>query len=225
MTNIMTNIVWALAAVSTVLPSSVADLPTCRDVAPERIAVGGPPDTLVARPAASRIHWKGMKFAGLGAHEGDVKLVGGMLVLRHQQLTGGSFTIDMRSIDVTDIPASDRVSRQKLRTRLLSADVFDTAHFPTAVFAATGAKRTGDSTWQVAGTLSLRGVTRPITFSTDVRWAEVGHMVATANLVLDRQQWGIVYRDSRIVNDLVDDDIQLAITLDARRRGTVVARR
>jgi polyisoprenoid-binding protein YceI len=186
---------------------------------------GGRPDTLVADPAASTIRWKGTKFRGLGKHEGTIALASGQFVVRHEQLTSGTFTIDMRSIEVTDIPVSDPVPRRRLRNHLMDADFFDVERHPTAVFKSTGAKRIGPARWQVSGDLTVRGVTRPISFATDVRWLEVGHMVATSALTLDRQRWGVAYRGSRLTNDLVDDDIHLSITLDARRKQATVAER
>jgi polyisoprenoid-binding protein YceI len=138
----------------------------------------------------------------MSKHEGDVKLVRGMLVLRHQQLTSGLFSIDMRGSGFSDVE-----------------------QYPTALFTTTGATRTGDSTYQVKGNLTMHGVTQPLTFSTTVRWAEVGHMIATSTFSIDRKRWGLSYGGSRLTNDLVDNDIQLSVTLDARRRGAQIAER
>jgi hypothetical protein len=190
---------WTLAAISLIsLTSSVAYVPCSRGPSSLAVATGGPPDTLVVQPSESRIHWQGASFRGPGKHQGDVKVVSGMIIIRHQKLTAGTVAVDMRNID---------------------------ARFPAAVFSATDAKRTGDSTWQVSGNLSMLGLTRPLTFSTDVRWIEVGHMIATANVVLDRAGWGVAYRDARLTNEPADGDLALSITLDARRKGSVVAQR
>jgi polyisoprenoid-binding protein YceI len=71
----------------------------------------------------------------------------------------------------------------------------------------------------------MRGVAKPVVFDTDVRWEELGHMVATSSLVLDRRQWGIGTGESAVTDAVVDGDIHLAVTLDARRKQPAVATR
>ena len=168
---------------------------------------GGKPDTLVADPRATTIRWRGAGLGGRGMREGTVGLANGMLVIRHEQLTSGSFTIDMRSLDGS----------------LRGADFLDVARHPTATFHSTGAKRVGTSRWQVSGDLTMRGITKPITFDTDVRWEEVGHMIAVSTITLDRRQWAIGSGAPAIANAAVDRDIQLSVSLDARRKQAAVA--
>lgn len=223
----MTSPMWTtLVALSAVGLLATAIPGPARDANASALHVaGGPPDTLVADPAASAIRWKGTKFGGRGSHEGRVRLASGMLVIRHERLTSGTFTIDMKSLDVTDIPATDSVPRRRLRDHLQHADFFDVERHPTAVFNSTGATRIGPTRWRVAGGLTMRGVTKPITFDADVQWPETGHVVATSTFVIDRQQWGVAYRGSRLTNDLVDDEMQISLKLDARRKQAKVATR
>ena len=194
----MLNVPWILAAASMItLMSWIPDAPRGRDGTTLSL-LGGPPDTLVVQPSSSRIHWKGSALRGSGKHEGDVRFVSGMIIIRHQKLTGGNFTVDMRGVD---------------------------PHFPNAVFTASDAKRTGDATWEISGNLNMLGVNRPLTFSTDVKWGEVGHMTATSNVVLDRQGWGLALRDAKLASDPAEGDVAVSITLDARRKGSTVATR
>jgi polyisoprenoid-binding protein YceI len=199
----MTSTLWTtIAAVSTIgLMSALAGTPSDEGHA-TRLSAGGPPDTLVAAPAASRIHWKATTTGGMTKHEGDVRLVRGILVVRHQKLTNGLFTIDLRGSNFADVE-----------------------QYPTAIFTTTEATRTGDSTYLVKGNLTMHGVTQPLTYSTTVRWVEVGHMVATSTFSIDRRRWGLSYRGSRLGDELLGDDLQLSITLDARRPGAVIAER
>src|SRR5262249_43511532 len=46
---------------------------------------------------------------------------------------------------------------------LRSADFLDVAHHPTITFRSTGSERVGARDYQVAGALTLRGVTKPVT--------------------------------------------------------------
>jgi len=97
-------------------------------------------------------------------------------------------TIDMASVDSGN-PARDE--------HLRSADFFDVAHYPTASFSARA------SDWQgtrgvLAGELTLRGVTRPVTLQAEYLgytadpWG--GHRaVFTAAGTVDREDWGLTW--------------------------------
>jgi polyisoprenoid-binding protein YceI len=207
MTSTVLTAVVALSAIG--FAASPVDDSSAATAVADGIRAGGPPDTLVADPAASAIRWKGTGFGGRGAHEGTVKLASGLFVIRHERLTSGTFTIDMRGLDVA----------------LRSAAFFDVERYPAATFRSNGAQRTGPASWRVTGELTMRGVTKPIAFDTDVRWVELGHMVATSTFAIDRREWGVASRASGLADDLVDNDIQLSLSLDARRKQASVATR
>ncbi|HET7186910.1 MAG TPA: YceI family protein [Gemmatimonadaceae bacterium] len=206
----MTTTVWTALVAASALGFFASPVATPRVTgAPTvHLAAGGKPDTLVADPRATTIRWRGTGLGGRGVREGTVGLTNGMLVIRHEQLTSGSFTIDMRSVDGA----------------LRGADLLDVARHPTATFRSTGARRVGASRWQVSGDLTMRGITKPITFDTDVRWEEVGHMIAVSTITLDRRQWEIG-SGAAIANAVADHDIQLSVSLDARRKQAAVATR
>jgi len=207
----MNGTMWTtLVAISAIglAGSPVASPPSLPD-APVRLAVGGPPDTLVASPRASSIRWRATGLGGRGTREGMVGLTSGVFVLRHEQLTSGAFVIDMRSLD----------------RALRSAAAFDAERYPTAEFRSSGAKRTGQATWQVSGDLTMRGITKPLTFETNVRWEELGHMVATSAFTIDRREWGIGTGDAGLAGAVADDAISISVSLDARRKQAAVAAR
>jgi polyisoprenoid-binding protein YceI len=209
----MTSPVWttvvalsALALVGSPSPRTrAAVLPVALPVAYS----GGPPDTLVVNPRASYIHWKASGLGGRATREGTIRMGKGMFVIRHQQLTSGVFTIDMRQLDAT----------------LRGEGLFDVTRNPGAHFSSTGMKRVGENRWEVAGNLTMRGMTRPLTFEADVRWEELGHMIATSTFTIDRRDWGIGTRGAGVVDDVADRAIQLSITLDAQRKQAAVATR
>ena len=188
---------------------SLALSPRPASPATARSVAGGPPDTLLVDSRASSIRWKGTGLGGRAAREGTIGMSTGMFVIRHEQLTSGVFTVDMTRLDAA----------------LRGEELFDVAHHPVASFNSTGVKRLGQARWQVSGNLTMRGVTRPLTFDADVRWEELGHMIATTSFTLDRRQWGIGNRGAALTDGVVDDGIQLSITLDARRKQAAVAAR
>ncbi|HEU4497379.1 MAG TPA: YceI family protein, partial [Flavobacterium sp.] len=62
----------------------------------------------------SKINWIGKKVTG--SHEGTIQLKSGALVFKSNKLAGGSFTVDMGSIEVTDLKAGQ--GKEKLEGHL-----------------------------------------------------------------------------------------------------------
>ncbi len=172
-------------------------------------------DTLYVDTLRSLVRWKGTKFWGLGKHEGLVRVDSGELYVHNGEVTGGAFVIDMRSIEVTDIPKSDPVPRRRLRDHLMSEDFFAVAAYPTARFVLADVTRRQGRAYSITGNLTLRGRTHPITFEAEISVLSLQALEATATFSIDRQRWGVAYRGSRLTNDLVDDDIYLDLLLVA----------
>jgi len=172
--------------------------------------------------SASVVRWRGTKFGGRGAHAGTVRLRGGALDYdtRKAELRGGVFELDMRSIAVTDMPLGESEARRKLTTHLLAADFFDVQSYPTARFTARRVTTRGGNLARLEGQLTLRGVTRPFAFDATVWSFEPTRLHATARATLDRMQWGVAFRGSRLTNDLVDDTIHLEFDILARVGST-----
>ena len=161
----------------------------------------------------SVVRWRGTKFRGRGKHEGTVHLATGALALCGARVCGGRFVLDMRSIAVTDIPAHETVARARLTNHLNSPDFFWTARHPTATFVLRQVTPAGGATHRVAGELTLRGVTRPISFGATLEERAGGERRVGARLRLNRQHWGIEYRYDPIRDEIVDDDIALELEM------------
>ena len=78
-----------------------------------------------------------------------------------------SITIDTSSVD----PPSDRLTGE-----LKGPSVFNTQQFPTANFKSTAVTRTGPDTGHVAGLLTIRHVTRPVTLDVTFNGGEQNPM-------------------------------------------------
>jgi len=177
---------------------------------------------LVLNTAQSTVRWKGTKFLGLGKHEGTVRFAGGVICVRSGEVQHGWFEVDLRTIEVTDIPAHEPVPRQRLRNHLLGEDFFHVAAHPTATFIMRHAIREKEGLYRIAGTLSIRGRTHPITFYARVSTLSPTSLQAEARVEIDRQRYGVSYRGSTLRDDLVDDRFQLdlAIVAQARQLGS-----
>lgn len=158
--------------------------------------------------AKSKISWVGKKVTG--SHEGTVSLKEGSLEFKGKKLTGGTFTVDMNSIQVTDLKAGQ--GKEKLEGHLKADDFFGTEKFPTAKlhFTKVAAKQNG--VYAVTADLTLKGITKPITFDITVNGNK-----ATSALKIDRTKFDIKYGSGSFFDSLgdkaINDEFELAVEL------------
>ena len=122
----------------------------------------GKPDPRIAKsgnyrfdPAHSQVLFT-VTHLGWTYYTGQFRRPSGRLTLdtKHPSLSKISVTFPIDSVQTT-VPELD--------THLKSADFFDAAKFPTVTFVSTAVTPTSATTATIVGTLSLHGVTRPVT--------------------------------------------------------------
>ncbi|WP_422356466.1 YceI family protein [Roseivirga pacifica] len=176
----------------------------------------------------SIVTWIGSKPAG--KHNGTIGITEGNVLVDGNKVVGGTFTIDINSLTVVDLPA-DSEWNAKLKGHLLDDDFFDAANHPTATFEITEvspfaqAELTADKaefeseftpaslsevmvenpTHFVSGNLTMRGTTKNITFPASVS-IENGQVKAVANFNIDRTDWKLMYGDEASVADKAKDE-------------------
>ncbi|MEN0024498.1 YceI family protein [Microbacterium sp. LWO14-1.2] len=97
------------------------------------------------------------------------------------------------SVDVTSVDTKDEGRDQHLR----SADFFDTENFPTMDFVSTGARAENGELY-VDGDLTIRGITKPVTFEVDFGgfgsdpWGNY-KAGASAKAVINREDFGLTW--------------------------------
>jgi polyisoprenoid-binding protein YceI len=95
---------------------------------------------------------------------------------------------DMRSISVEDI--TDPEGNREFVDHIANADFFEVDKYPTARFVSTSVERAAVGTYAVTGDLTIKAVTRPVSF-TATPAPDGGSLQAT--LAIDRTAYGIVY--------------------------------
>lgn len=174
--------------------------------ASETTAVG---DALAVDTAASSVVWTGRKVSG--QHHGTVKIKSGSLTVDGGKLTGGNFVIDLNTIDNQDLEGE---YKGKLEGHLKSEDFFDVANHPEATFEITDVKDGSEAgVVVISGNLTLRGVTKNITFDAHVEEASDAAVKATADFNIAREDWGVNYAGQ--ADDLISKEINLKVTLVA----------
>lgn len=158
--------------------------------------------------SASRIFLKGTKMMGLGKHEGEIALRSGYLLERNNQLIGGEFLVEMNSIKVTDIPATDPIPIRNLTNHLKSVDFFNVDKYPISTFRIEQIIRNVNGDLIIIGGLEIKEITNRISFL-----AEEYENQFKAAVEIDRFNWDIAFSGSWADRMLVDREIQLRIEL------------
>jgi polyisoprenoid-binding protein YceI len=97
---------------------------------------------------------------------------------------------------------------------LQSAEFFDPGHYPTAEFAARGAKPDGDGKYILNGRLTLKGVTKPVSLPFSIDIAE-GTAAIKAQTTINRLDFGV--GPQSVAGLAVDREVKLTIELSAMR--------
>ncbi|MBC7524290.1 MAG: YceI family protein [Flavobacterium sp.] len=157
----------------------------------------------------SKITWLAKKVTG--QHSGTVNLKEGSLVFKKAKLTGGSFVVDMFTIQVTDLKAGE--GKEKLEGHLNSEDFFGTDKFKTANLTFKTVKATKVAgTYSVTADLTIKEITSPVTFDIAVKGK-----TANAKVVINRTKYGIKYGSGSFFDNLgdkvINDNFDLNVTL------------
>lgn len=145
----------------------------------------------------SSVTWKGYKVTG--SHMGSIALKEGSLEFKDDKLVGGEFTIDMTSVENTDMEGEYKT---KLEGHLKSDDFFGVQTYPTAKLVFNKVKSTGKNSYEVTGDLTIKGQTNPVTFDMSIYGNK-----ATANLKIDRTKFDVRYGSTSFFDNLQDKAI------------------
>src|SRR5690606_27059675 len=157
----------------------------------------------------STVHWTGRKVSG--QHHGDVQIKSGTLTVEEGKLVGGNFVIDLTTIANHDL---DGEYKGKLEGHLKSADFFDVDNHPEASFEIANVQdgaAAGDVV--ISGNLTIRGVTKNITFEAQVEEVSDTSVKAMADFNIAREDWGVNYAGQ--ADDLISKEINFKVTLVA----------
>ncbi|WP_281322377.1 YceI family protein [Flavobacterium aestivum] len=155
----------------------------------------------------STLNWVGKKVTG--EHSGTVALKSGALVFKKNVLKGGTFTVDMTSINATDLSGE---YQGKLNGHLKADDFFGTEKYPTSTLVFKTIADKGNGVYTVTADLTIKAKTNPITFDITVKGD-----TATTALKIDRTKYDIKYGSKSFFEGLGDktiyDDFDLAVNL------------
>ena len=149
-------------------------------------------------PAASQLSWTGYAEVGSWAPTGSIQVASGHLTMSGAQLRSATLTMAMTTI---------KHENKQMQEHLRSDAFFDVARFPQATFTL----RTLAGT-TATGQLTIKGVTRSITFPVGISQTSAGVRIK-GKAIVDRTQYGIRYNSSSFFTDLGDQAIRNDFTL------------
>lgn len=145
---------------------------------------------------------------------GDFAVLNGSLAFDPANPAASSVeaTIDVASIDTR---VEDR------NNHLRSADFFDVENYPTMTFKSTKVEVTGDNTGVVTGELTIRDVTKEVSFTVDY-FGEIASPFGdqrvgfSGTATINREDWGLTWNQSLETGGvLVSKDVKITVELQA----------
>jgi polyisoprenoid-binding protein YceI len=126
----------------------------------------------------------------------------------------GTLQLDEAKPENSKVTASVALSainteNEKRDAHLKTPDYFDVEKFPAITFTSTGFKRVADGKFEVAGTLTMHGVNKAITFEVQSPSTTTGERKAHIATVLNRRDFGVgsggvmMGTDAKVTLDLV----------------------
>jgi polyisoprenoid-binding protein YceI len=131
---------------------------------------------------------------------------------------GGVITGITAEID----PASIGTGIEQRDAHLRSADFFDVEKYPTMTFTSREVLAKGSGEYTVHGELTMRGETKPVTFTVEVEGTEIKdpwgnrRVGATATGKLSRKEWGLVWNQALEFGGVaVSDEVKFTLYIAA----------
>lgn len=218
--------VLIMAGALAVIAASCGSNATKAGEADAAAAAGAAAATYKVDVAKSELKWYGNKIVGAGEHHGTIGLKEGSMSVENGLLTAGNFVLDMGSIKNLDLPDAEK--KAMLEGHFKSNDFFNVEQYPTGKFeiSKVEAKAEGENTHVITGNLTLRDVTKSISFPAKLDVNDAG-LVAQAVVTINRLDWGINYDKEKMglaeaaqqaaKNGIVSKDIKLELNIHATR--------
>lgn len=171
--------------------------------------------------ASSVIEWKGEKPTG--THTGTIKVANGSFMANDSVVESGTFVIDMKSIEVTDLKGEEKSNLEahlKGTVEGKEGDFFNVTEFPEATFEVTGiTEEAGEPMLQ--GNLTIKEETKNISFPVSISNDGENIEITSEEFTIDRTKWNVNYGSKSVFDGLgdkfINDEVTLKINLKASK--------
>jgi polyisoprenoid-binding protein YceI len=135
----------------------------------------------------------------------------------------GTITVDRANLENSTVEATIDVgsvstNNEKRDGHLKTPDFFDAANFSSITFKSTSWKKTGDSTFDVTGDLTIRGTTKPVVLKVDLMGFGPGMQGAQlsgwdATTTINREDFGV--NGPAFLGKALGSEVGISITVEA----------
>ncbi|MFG2946029.1 YceI family protein [Streptomyces adustus] len=156
-------------------------------------------------PSASAVELRHRTMWGLVTVKGVFGAVAGQGEVAADGTATGTLTLDVASLDTKNA---------KRDTHLRSADLFDADNHPEITFVARHVERggDGDGAVEVSGQLTVRGISRPLSFPARVTAADAEALTLAAEFTVDRAEFGMGWNQLGMIRGLTTVTTTLRFT-------------
>ncbi len=182
--------------------------------------------TYVIDPQSSDVKWKGSKPTG--EHNGIVPISAGTITVADGNITGGTVEINMDGITVLD---QEGEGKAKLEAHLkgkaagVEEDFFNVGKYPKATFAISSATKLDndpDGTHMLNGTLTVKDISKPVSFKSRVNIADGKLTATTPEFPVDRTEYNIKFKSKKffenLKDDFINDEFKLQVNVSATKQ-------
>ena len=173
------------------------------------------PTTFKVDVAKSTFKWTGKKVTG--EHWGYIKFSDGTMSVEKNQVKGGTFNVDMTSIDVQDTKGEWGA---KLAGHLKADDFFGADKFPKSILVLKTLTAKGGNNFDVKADMTIKGVTNEVSFPATIVVSKTD-VKATASFKIDRTKFGLKYGSGSFFDNLgdkaIDNEFGVEINLVAAK--------
>ncbi|WP_051467812.1 YceI family protein [Actinomadura oligospora] len=162
--------------------------PTAPDIT-SRLADGTAVGSWVLEPEGSSAEFRSKHFWGALTVRGTLKLLGGEITVGADGAVTGRVRFDARSVDT---------GHEKRDEHLRSSDFFEADESPEAVLTVTSALPVSPDGLGCRGSFEAAGISRPVTFTATIQDVTELAVVLTAELVVDRSEFGMTWSPMRM---------------------------
>ncbi|HZV70136.1 MAG TPA: YceI family protein [Saprospiraceae bacterium] len=178
-------------------------------------------------PNLSTVKWMGSKPTG--THNGTVPVADGGMNVDGGNITSGKVDLDMTQLVVLDPPGDMGKSLEehlKGTAPGKEEDFFNVGKYSTATFEITSSSKIEndpESTHTINGNLTIKDITKPVSFKAKVEMIDNGLVVSAAPFNIDRTQFDIRFKSRKffdnLKDDYVNDEFQIGFYLVAHKKG------
>jgi polyisoprenoid-binding protein YceI len=164
--------------------------------------------------SASKLKWTGYHLAKSYSHWGYVTLKSGKINWDGNGITSGEFIIDMTTISNEDLESE--IDQAKLEGHLKADDFFAVSEYPEAKLVIKNTSKKSLNVYATTADLTIRGITKEITFDTQVKELNNSSLEATAEFKVKRTDFNVMYGWS-LENATLDGEFKMEVNIIAKK--------